>query len=246
MMNQLILVNLVHQNVHQDYNLEALDRWLGDLSMFSGISGILFFIYGRKHRTNVSTVLVIILVLSFLADTSNYFFVRLILQNSYIIGNIWLIANYFAMLWLFSEVLDIRKSLYLILGSVFATGGIISFGLWYTFLEFNTFTLVWSNITFIFLSLIAYFQLLRKPNIVLAKQPVFWISTSFFVYYCLIFLQSIFNNYLIFDLVISDSGYTAINMINHIANISKNFVLFYALILLHKGFPGSLKSLHPA
>ncbi len=183
-----------------------------------------------------------ILLISFIADNANYFFIRLIYPNSFIIGNIWILLNYFIMIWTFNEILSQKKKLSIILCLVFSIGSILTFGFYYSFLEGNIFTTLWSNVSFITLSLIVYFQLLQKPGQNLFKLPVFWISTSFFVYNSLVLLQSIFRDYLIFDLQISKEAYAVINFINLIANISKNYILFYALVMIGKGFGDSLKS----
>jgi hypothetical protein len=95
-------------------------------------------------------------------------------------------------------------------------------------------------VTFIIASISVYFQLLKTPTKKLSQVPIFWIATAFFIYYSLVLLLSIFDNFLIFDQRISIEAYRIIHFINLMANIAKNFILFYALVLIDKGYPDSL------
>lgn len=157
------------------------------------------------------------------------------------IGNSWVILNYFLMVWVFYKILKNSYKFCLALAIVFTLGSMATFGFIYDYKEANFFTSVFSTISFIALSLVTYFQLLQKPSERLLLQPVFWIATSFFIYYSLLLLRNVFDSYLIFELNISSEAYTAINIINLFANISKNFILFYALVLIDKGYPDTLK-----
>ncbi|WP_370088373.1 hypothetical protein [Ekhidna sp.] len=221
--------------------MEAFNDWLTDLSRISAIAGILYYLFTKLKVNQVASGLFLILFASFLADTLNYFFIRLVYPNSFIIGNCWLIINFFLVLWTFKKVINIPKTLLTGLVAGFVLGASISFIFFYSFTESNTFVFLWSNISFIILSLYLHFQLLKRPGEKLKYHPVFWIATSFFVYYSMLFLQNIFNNYLVFDLQISSEAYTIVWIINLIANVGKNFILFYALVLIDKGYPDTLK-----
>ncbi|MEQ8907090.1 MAG: hypothetical protein RIC88_17390 [Ekhidna sp.] len=107
--------------------------------------------------------------------------------------------------------------------------------------ESNTFVSTFSNVTLVYLSLIAYYELLKKPSVNLSKHPIFWIVTSLFIYNSVLLLISIFDNYLVFGLNIKAESYAAVSIINLSANIAKNFILFYALVLIDKGYPNTLK-----
>lgn len=222
--------------------MEELRDWLLDLNGFSALGGTLFFLFSRKKFTSVSGVIFLILLFSFLADNLNYFFIRLIYPNSFIIGNIWIIVNYLLMIWLFRKILvESSKTILRPLAAVFITGTSVSF-FFFKITEANTFISLYSDLSFIFLSLLTYLQLLRNPSHKLTIQPIFWIATSFFVHSSLILLQSVFDNYLIFDQNITPEGYVIIHIINLVANTTKNFILFYALVLINRGFPDKIEA----
>ena len=67
-------------------------------------------------------------------------------------------------------------------------------------------------------------------------MPVFYALAAFFIYYALTFLKRLFMNYLVFELDINASEFFPIGMVNLFANTSKNYTLFYALVLLHKDY----------
>ncbi|MEP2949561.1 MAG: hypothetical protein ABJO91_06080 [Ekhidna sp.] len=189
---------------------------------------------------SISGIVFYMLLFSFLADTFNFFFIRFIYPNSFIIGNTWYILNYFITILLFLKILDQYKKAIFTLLAIFLFGCVLSFLFLFDFTESNVFVRLFSNVSFIFLSLLIYFNLLKKPNLQLRLNPVFWIATSLFIYNSLILLQGIFNNYLIFDLKISGEAYTWISIIKLFANSCKNFILFYVLILISKGYQDSL------
>ena len=78
-------------------------------------------------------------------------------------------------------------------------------------------------------------NLLKRPKGELLKMPVFYALAAFFIYYALTFLKRLFMNYLVFELEISASEFFPISMVNLFANTSKNYTLFYVLVLLEKG-----------
>lgn len=220
--------------------MEALRQWLLILSSFSTIPGLLYYSFSR-NKDQVYVVIAFILGLSFLADNANYFFIRLIYPNSFIINNIWVILNYSLMVWLFGLFLDTSRKTTIYLLVTFFLGTILSF-FYYSFLEPNTAIYLLSNLCFIALSLFTYFKLLQNPEQQLVNHPIFWTVTAFFIYYSLWLLQVVFNNYLIFDQMISSQAYDVIHIINLFANICKNFILFYVMVLIGKGYPATLKS----
>ena len=190
---------------------------------------------------SISGIVFYMMLVSLLADNFNYFFIRFIYPNSFIIGNSWYIINYIIVVILFTIVLNKKKKLFLSFLSFFVVGTIISFGFFFLFTESNVFIRLFSNVSFIFFSLMIYFELLKNPNQKISRLPLFWIATALFVQNSLLLLQSIFNNYLIFDQKITTEAMRVIHIINLVANISKNFILFYALVLIDKGYPDSLK-----
>ncbi|WP_425389660.1 hypothetical protein [Ekhidna sp.] len=66
-------------------------------------------------------------------------------------------------------------------------------------------------------------------------MPVFYALAGFFIFYSLTFLKRLFTQYLVFELDISSSQLFPISMINLFANTSKNYALFFVLVLLEKG-----------
>lgn len=223
--------------------MEVLVNWILDLNRFSALSGCLFFLYSRQSLKTVSGIVFFLLALSLTADNLNYFFIRLVQPNSFIIGNIWIIANYFLMILLFRKILAHQNfKILVLLPIIFIIGTSISF-FYFKLSEANTFLSLYADISYILLALLTYLQLLKYPSIKLVTHPIFWIVTSFFVHSSLILLQGIFENYLIFDQEISKDAYVFIYGINLIANISKNLILFYALVLIHRGFPDKISIL---
>jgi len=234
---------LVHQIVLLvGVNMDAFWDWLYHLNRFSGFSGCLYFILFVKSRTRVSGILFLILFFSLMADNLNYFFIHLIYPNSFYIGNSWHILNYILSITLFYSIFDERKKILIFLLVLFSIGTMVSFVYFFDFSESNTFIRTYPNITLIFLSLLIFLELLKRPNQRLQNHPLFWIATSFFVYNSLLLLQGIFKNYLVFDLKISSEGYAYVEFINLLANISKNVILFYIIILIDKGYPSILKA----
>ncbi len=226
--------------------MEAIANWFLNLNGFSALAGCLFFLYTKQSLKSVSGIVFLILLLSFAADNINYFFMRFVNPNSFIIGNCWIIGNFFLMLWLFSQILSSSaKRIIQILLTVFSVGTIISL-FYFKINEANTFISLFCDLSYIFLALLTYLQLLKNPSQKLVTQPIFWIATSFFVHSSLILLQSVFDNYLIFDQNITQEGYIIIYIINLSANITKNFILFYALVLISKGFPDKILNAQPS
>lgn len=210
-----------------------------ELSSFSGLAGILLFLFFPKKLSSIAGILFLSIAASFLADSGNYFFIRLVSPNGYIIGNIWYILNYLICTWLFIKLLPDHKRVILILTFVFGIGTIISF-FYYSLGDSNSFIKVYSSSIFTFLSLRLYFSLLKNPSSRLRSNTVFWIANAFFIFSTVTLLRNLFLQYLVFDLEISKAGFSLIMIINLLANIAKNFILFYALLLIEK-FPDSVK-----
>ena len=207
----------------------------------SGIAGIAYFLlFPRKLNSNYGLIFLIILI-SFLADNANHFFIRMVYSNGYIIGNVWYLINFFVASWLFYKLLPNEKKLILALNIVFYLGALISFGFYYSFEDSNSFIKVSTSLVFTFLSLRLYFGLLKRPSGSLRSNAIFWTANAFFIFSSVTLLKNLFLQYLVFDLEITKNALSVILVINLLANISKNFILFYALVLIDKGFPDSLK-----
>lgn len=221
--------------------MRALLDWILNFNSFSALAGMLYFIIFMRSRRDLAGIIFLVLTVSFIADNLNYFFVRFIYPNSFIIGNSWYIIDYLINAIIFSVILQKWRKVSFILLSAYLIGTVVSFSFFYSFTESNTFIRIFSNASWIALSLVLYVELLNRPSQKLGRLPLFWFATAYFVNSSLILLQSVFDNYLIFDLKISGESYIWINIIKLIANIGKNFTLFYVLALIDKGFPSTLK-----
>lgn len=76
-------------------------------------------------------------------------------------------------------------------------------------------------------------------------MPVFYALTAFFIYYALTFLKWLFLQYLVFELEIGSKQFFPINMVTLFANTTKNYILFFAMVLLHKGVYDPILNPHP-
>lgn len=214
---------------------------LRTFNQYSGVAGILYFIFFFKSQKSLSRIVFLILALSFLADVFTIFFIKYIYPNSFIITNSWYILNFCVVCSLFYSVLPVRRKLIISILAFFLVGSLITFLSTYSYLESNTFVRVSSNVFIIFLSLLSYFELINHPTGRLKNNPLFWLTTALFAHSCLVLLRNLFLQYLVFDLSISKELFDSISIINLLANITKNFILFYALVLLDKGYPNTLK-----
>ncbi|MEQ8907091.1 hypothetical protein [Ekhidna sp.] len=210
--------------------------WIfADLNRYSGVPGVLFFLFFIRQWKSNAAIIFYILFVSFIFDFSIYIYIKHFYPNSYIGSNWWVIVNYGLMSWFFVRVLPRLKKVITVLAIIFALTAIISFGFFMTFLESNTITWVFSSAVFLTLSILGFKEILNKPKGELLKMPVFYALTALFTYYALTFLKGLFMQYLVFELEITSSQLFPVNMVNLFANTSKNYILFFAMVLLHKG-----------
>ncbi|GAB4250207.1 MAG: hypothetical protein Tsb0034_29470 [Ekhidna sp.] len=212
------------------------NNWLLELNRFSGLAVILYFVFFPKRLMTIYGLLFLTIAFSFLADNIIWFFIRFVYPNSFIIGNSWLLLNFGIVSWLFGKLLPERRLVIIVSGVLFFVGATVSFGWFFSFLEFNTFIGVYSCINFTILSVFLYLRILNDKKTQLKTMPEFWIANAFFFYSSLTLFRSLFTQFAVFDLEISKELHSAISIINLTANIAKNFILFYALILIDKGF----------
>lgn len=200
-----------------------------------------FLLFVKKGRSSISGILFFILLASFLGDSISYIYADFLLSNNYIVINLWHIANFYLLAWLFSQILPEKRKLVLASIATFTILVVSSFSLGYSFWESNTFVWVTSNVIFILFPLFGFMELLKHPSGSLLKLPIFWILTTVLLYSSVTLLVNLFFQYLVFDLNISKEGFSTIMLILLISNTIKNFVFFYALVLIDKGFPDSIK-----
>jgi len=208
-------------------------------TLFSGVPGVVFFLFTKQKWNSLAGTLFFILLASFLADYSSYVYAKYIYPNSYGIGTIWHLSNYTLVSILFYQIIPNKKVLNLLFWVCFYVTVIVSFN-YYSFMEANPFIRVFSNVSFIVLSLLAFFEMLKSPGGSLTKNPVFWTLTAIFIFGSVTLLKNLFTQYLVFDMDVSKELFATITLIYLLTNITKNFILFYAMILLDKGYSDSL------
>lgn len=204
-------------------------------TLYTGVPGIVYFLFSRKGSTSISGTIFFILLASFSADFAAFMYSKYIYPNSYGIGNVWHLINYGLVSWLFYQIIPSKKKFILTLFGVFFLSSVISF-FYYSFWDANPLIRVLSNIFFIILSILAYLEMLKAPGQGLKNNPVFWAITAIFIYSSVTLLRNLFTQYLVFDLEVTKDVFSTITLIYLIANSSKNFILFYSLILIDKGF----------
>lgn len=205
-----------------------------DISRFSGVLGVLYFVFFMRKGRGISLIVFLILLASFLFDFGIDIYVKYIYPNSYFGSNWWLIINFLLMSALFYRLLERFKKLIAILVFVFIGTTVVTFWNTYSFWESNTVIRAISNFSFLILSGLGLRQLLNHPQGSLRKLPIFYVLVSFFCYYSLVLFIGLFLNYLVFELNVNSKDFTPIGYINLIANTSKNYLLFYALVLMHR------------
>lgn len=218
-------------------SLELFDI-VREINRYSGLPGIVFFMFFMKSTSANTRIVFYILLASFLADFVNFFVIKFIFRNGFIITNSWYIINYFLVSWLFLKLIPKRRMFVLLLSAVFIAGSVFSSIFYFSFLESNTFIKTFSSISFTLLTILAFLEVLNEgPTDSLSRYPVFWIITGIFLFSSITLLKNLFQNYLQSILEISKSSYAYVHMFNNVFNIIKNLMFFFAFVLVKKGFP---------
>lgn len=212
------------------FEIEIIDIILF-ISEYSAVLGIVVFLIWIRKLNSLAGIVFLILLASFFADLLNTFYLNYVELNTYRISNVWYIVNYFLVIWLGFRMLSNHKRIISFLLITFVIGGLVSF-YFYPLNESNTFIRVFSSITLIIIPLFFYLDLLKKPSGSLYKLPMFWISTSLFIYGCITLLKNLFTQLLVFDLEITANAFYGVAIVNLLANICKNLLLFYSLVLI--------------
>ncbi|WP_420317234.1 hypothetical protein [Ekhidna sp.] len=189
----------------------------------------------------IAMIIFFILLASFLSDLISKIYITQFEENSYRISNIWYVISYFLSIWLAYQLVPQFKKWVVALLIFFIVGGVISF-FFYSLNESNTFIRVYSSLTLIIIPLMIYMGLLRLPSGPLFRNPVFWIATAFFIYGCITLLKNLFTQLLVFDLKVSYEAFYAVAVVNIIANITKNVLLLYSLLLIKKEHSTGIKT----
>lgn len=208
-----------------------------EFNRYSGLAGVAYFLFFIKNWKSFSALIFYILLVSLLFDLGIYTYIKYIYPNSYYGSNWWILVNYFFMSWLFIQIIPQFRNLIIASSLIFILGSIISFGFYYSFWEANTFTSSFSSLSFILFSIMSFLYLMNlKSETSLKQMPIFYLLIAFLSYYALVFFKSIFMNYLVFQLKVTWEQYWPVSAINLIANVSKNFILFYVIVLIDKGY----------
>lgn len=219
---------------------------LGEFNRYSGVPGILFFLLFIKSSKQNIRIVFLILLASFLADFSNYFFIRYVYRNGYIINNSWALINYFLVSLLYLRLIPARWKLISIFLAIFIIGGVISFTFFYSFLESNTFVLAFSSIVFTLLSMLVFLEILQQgPMDELSNYPVFWFTTGIFLFSSVTILKFLFQNYVVFEMKASKDLWMYTSVFILVFNIMKNLMFLYAFILANNGYPDYIVNSKP-
>ncbi|WP_424962652.1 hypothetical protein [Ekhidna sp.] len=222
-------------------NLTDFSELISQLGRYTGIPGIVYFAFFPKKLNHVSGIVFLILLVSFLSDFLGYGYAKYIYANNHGFINTWHLFNCLLAGWFYLRILPEKKKFLIAVLISFVVISVLSFLVSYSFFEVNTIVSTSGGMIIIIFSVISYLQLLKNPSIKLSSLPVFWIITSLFAFSSVMLLIFLFQNYLIFDLQITQEGFASITTLINVANITKNFILFYALVLIDKGYPDTLK-----
>lgn len=206
---------------------------------YTGLPGIVYFIFFLREWKTVSGILFYILLASFLGDNLGYIYAKYFYPNNYPILNAWHFGNFLLVAWLFYKMLEAKRRWVLISVIFFLVGSILTYLFQYSIWESNTFVWVSSNVFSIVFCLFAYLELLKKPSGPILKLPIFWVISSLLIFCSVTLLVFLFQQYLVFDLAITKEAFKIILLIITLSNTFKNLVIFYAMVLIDKGHQDS-------
>jgi len=208
------------------------------VNKYTGLPGILFYIGFLSSRKGNIRIAFFILLASFLGDLASDLYVKYVYENSNLVGQIWVITDYFLVSWLFIKLIPHRKKTILGLMGLFVIGTSVTSLLFYSFFEPNTFLATYPSVAFTYLSILTFLEILKEePTNKLINFPLFWIITAIFLFNSVTLLKNLFMNYLIFDLQVSQDLYLYVWLFGVGFNMIKNLMFFYAFILVKAGNP---------
>lgn len=209
-----------------------------EINRYSGVPGILFFLLFVRGDHKYSKIVFFILLASFLADFSNFFFIRYVYQNSYIISNSWYLLNFVLVCWYFYELIPKKRNFTLFVLILFAAVSFLSFLFVYSYMEPNTIVKSLTSVSFSILSLVCLFEILREsPTDQLRNYPVFWVVSAIFLYSTITLFRNLFQNYLVIEIGGHAVVWRYVAFFNLLFNIIKNILFFYSFVLVKRGFP---------
>lgn len=217
--------------------LEFVD-FLINISIFSGLPVSILYIVLVKNKTIISNVLFFIILLSFICEVANLFFVRHLIANSFYISNVWTVVNFILMVYFFYLLLPNFKKLTLSILIFFIVLTLISL-FFYDLSHPNPIINTSSSVAIIFLVIFSFYNLIKAEiTIPMLENPIFWILSGFFLFETSILLQGLFLDYLIYTLKVDVTSLMYLHLFNLLANIIKNLIFLpYTFLLVNKGRP---------
>lgn len=208
------------------------------VNMLAGLPAIAYYLFFMKNKDKTVNVVFLIVLASFISDFSNYFFIKHVMKNSYIISNIFIIIDFYLYCYLFTLILPKLKKIILGFAVFFTVSGLASL-FFYNFLHPNPVTGTTRSLVIIFLSVLTFYNMLKTNSTNrLVFSPVFWVVCGIFFFNASSLLDSLFSDYLVFTLKIKSDPLMYLSIFPTICSLLKNaFFILYAFILVNKGFP---------
>jgi hypothetical protein len=169
--------------------------------------------------------LCLILILSLTSDLLSLILIRASL-NSYVVGNLFLIAQFSLLVVIFRRELPNQRTINIILGLL-----VIFSLLNYSFIQgptvFNSVSNVIASLVLIGLSLFYFYRLLNDlPIVHIQHLPMLWISFGILTYYAGNFFLFLINNYFI---NVQAGPHKLMWILHNLLNIVKNILFAVAI-----------------
>lgn len=215
-------------------SFEDLARLLVEFNRYTSLPALLYFLFFSREWKKPAGIVFYIALFSFLSDFFSFIYAKYVFPNTYGIINTWHFVNLWAVGIYFLGFLPKKRTLILVFLSSLSVCFFVTHVFFYDFLEPNSVFWLLASSTIILFVLLGFFELLKTPTQSLSANPSFWVLTGLFVFTTSTLFMFLFQNYLVFELEVSRSLFAPLLMIVSIANIAKNFLLFYALVLMDK------------
>lgn len=225
-------------------------NFLGEVNTCTGLPGIILFVLFYRKMDKTSSIVYLILLTSFLADSLNHIIIWVYKYhqvnssfNSYIFSNTWILIDFYLVSWWTMSLIPRRKKLILFIVNFYTVVALVSFCFSYSFFESNTYTRSLWSISLVTFSLLLFIEILRSSTTKkLMNQPVFWVNTGIFLFASTSLFNYLSEQYLVFEMQITWVDYAPIQFFTVFFNIVKNLLVFYSFILVIKGHPNSIVS----
>lgn len=208
------------------------------MSMASVLLPLSVALAHRKMLPAELKPLLLILVIAMLCDGLAFFLVKYAI-NTHWIGNIYLISQFFLLVWMFREQLNRKKwvNLILIFFVVFFLVNIIFFQ---GPLTFNSVSNVMACLILMPLCMYYFYRLLNDlPTTDIHSLPMLWISFAVLIYYAGNFFLFLVSNYFIKG---EEQSHRMLWNLHNLLNITKNILFAVALWQSYRKVRSSLLS----